>query len=235
MLLNEPLVGPTKGFRAVYRVRVLPKGYSGPLHIAVVLCLGLGAIALAVGIAVPSFRWIDLSIVPVTVVLGNVVEYLAHRGPMHMRWPPLEALYERHTKRHHRYFTARAMYFESSRDFHAVLFPPLLLMFFGGIAALLGLAAALVLPTAAAALFFASAVGYYLIYEVLHFLYHVPPWWSLSRVPGVAWLAQLHRLHHDPQVMRHSNFNLVFPLCDWAFDTLDTGHSAFASTVQDVN
>jgi sterol desaturase/sphingolipid hydroxylase (fatty acid hydroxylase superfamily) len=208
-------------FRAKYRTEVVPPGYSSAAHVLLVLAVAGGGIAAALTFAAMRGSWADAWIVLPTLVVANVVEYLAHRGPMHHRVAGLHALHGRHSGRHHRFFTARAMPFESMRDLHAVLFPPVLLLFFGAIAAGLGVAVALFLPASVAALFVATALAYYLLYEVLHFLYHVPTHWPVARWPGVRWLARLHRLHHDPERMQHVNFNLVFPLCDRIVGTLD--------------
>ena len=217
----------TAAFRAEYRAAILPHGYSGVAHVALVLAVAGGGIAAALAFASAHGSWRDLWIVPLTLVVANLVEYLAHRGPMHHRVRGLHALHLRHSGRHHRFFVAEAMPFEGVRDLHAVLFPPVLLLFFGAIACGLGALVALVAPPGVAALFVASALGYYLLYEVLHFLYHVPPHWRAARWPGVRWLARLHRLHHDPLRMQRANFNLVFPLCDWLAGTYD-GDSAAA-------
>ena len=217
----------TAAFRAEYRADVLPPRYSGAAHVALVLVAAGGGIAAALAFALAhGARWADGWIVPLTFVVANAVEYLAHRGPMHHRTKALAALHTRHSRRHHRFFVDAAMPFESARDFHAVLFPPVLLAFFGAIACGLGALVALVAPTGVAALFVASALGYYLLYEVLHFLYHVPAHWRVARLPGVRWLARLHRVHHDPRRMQQANFNLVFPLCDRLAGTLDTGAAA---------
>ena len=211
-------------FRARYRTEVVPSGYSAALHVILVVAGAGGGLAAAIALAVArGASWRDAWIVPLTALVANLVEYLAHRGPMHHLRPGLAALHARHSGRHHRFFVAEAMPFEGPRDLHAVLFPPVLLLFFGAIAVGLGALVALFLPTAVAALFVASALGYYLLYELLHFLYHVPPNWAAARWPGVRTLARLHRRHHDPRCMQHVNFNLVFPLCDRLAGTFDAG------------
>lgn len=213
-------------FRERYRVEHLPASYSGPWHVALVLLMAGGGLAAAIALAASRGRWTDLWVVPVTFLVANAVEYLAHRGPMHHRRRGLEALHARHTARHHRFFIDGAMTFSSSRDWHAVLFPPVLLLFFGGIAAGLGLLAALVLPVAQAALFTATCLAYYLLYEALHFAYHLPPDQAPASWPVVRWLARLHRRHHAPEAMQHRNFNLVFPLMDTLMGTYDGAHEA---------
>ena len=225
--MDTPIPIKTAAFRAEYRADVLPARYSGAAHVALVLAVAGGGIAAALAFAAShGARWTDAWIVPLTTVVANVVEYLAHRGPMHHRTRVLAALHTRHSRRHHRFFVADAMPFEGLRDFHAVLFPPVLLLFFGAIACGLGALVSLVAPAGVAALFVATALGYYLLYEVLHFLYHVPAHWRAARLPGVRWLARLHRVHHDPRRMQQANFNLVFPLCDRLAGTLDTGAAA---------
>ena len=108
-------------------------------------------------------------------LLANVAEYFGHRGPMHHRTKGLGLVYRRHTQQHHHFFTHEAMAFESSHDFRMVLFPPVLLLFFlGAIATPLGaLFFALGSPNAGW-LFVATAMGYFLTYEWLHFCYHLP-------------------------------------------------------------
>ena len=220
--MSTRLPAKLAAYRTQYRAQVVPPRYSGALHVALVLAGAGGGLATALALAAANgASWGDAWIVPLTVIVANVVEYLAHRGPMHHRRRGLQALHARHSGRHHRFFVAEAMPLEAPRALHAVLFPPALLLFFGAIATGLGALVALVLPAAVAELFVASALGYYLLYELLHFLYHVPPHWSAARWPVVRTLARLHRRHHDPRCMQHVNFNLVFPLCDRLAGTLD--------------
>lgn len=206
-------------FRAHYRAALLPRRYDGRRHVATVLLLGIAA-ELALVLGVPhAFAWSHAWVVPVTLVVASFVEYWAHRGPMHHRMPLVAAVFDRHTRRHHRYFTASASRFESHRDGHAVFFPAVLLVFFGAICAALGLAVATVASTEIAAVFVATAIAYYLTYEALHFAYHCPAHWTLGRLPLVRVLAHHHRTHHARRHMNKRNFNLVLPLFDWVFGT----------------
>ena len=152
---------------------------------------------------------------------ANLAEYLGHRGPMHRPVRGLKLLYERHAKQHHRFFTDQAMAFDSSRDFKAVLFPPLMIVFFiGGF----GLPLWILLYFAASAnvawLALATAVAYFLNYEWLHFAYHCDPESRIGRIPGLAALRRLHLQHHDPRLMTRYNFNITYPVGDWLFRTL---------------
>ena len=116
---------------------------------------------------------------------------------------------------------------DSPRDFRALLFPPVLVVFFFG---LFGVPVWLLLDAAVSAnvawLFVASALAYFLNYEILHTAYHLPPTHWLARLPGVSRLAWLHRAHHDPRLMASRNFNISYPLCDWLFGTLHSRRDA---------
>ncbi len=163
---------------------------------------------------------IELLVVATTFLFANFVEYRVHRGPMHRKDSLYGLLYKRHTLEHHRFFTEKDMAHEGSRDFAAVLFPPILLVFFlGGIASPIGALLFLFASTNVAWLFVATTVGYFLNYEWLHFAYHQPPESVISRLPFVPGLRRLHAKHHDPKYMNKANFNITYPICDLLFGT----------------
>jgi sterol desaturase/sphingolipid hydroxylase (fatty acid hydroxylase superfamily) len=95
----------------------------------------------------------------------------------------------------------------------------MLVFFLGGIAAPLGALLFLFASSNLAWLFVATAVGYFLNYEWLHFAYHQPPTSAISRLPLVARLRRLHAKHHDPRYMSSANFNITYPICDLIFAT----------------
>ena len=165
-----------------------------------------------------ALEWLT---VPLVLIYANLAEYAGHRGPMHRPVRGLKLIYERHAKQHHRFFTDQAMAFESSREFKAVLFPPLMIVFFiGGFGLPLWVALYLLASANVAWLALATAVAYFLNYEWLHFAYHCDPGSRIGRLPGLAVLRRLHLRHHDPRLMAHWNFNITYPLGDWLFRTL---------------
>jgi fatty acid hydroxylase family protein len=158
--------------------------------------------------------------VPLTFLFANLVEYRGHRGPMHRRRRGLSLLFERHAQQHHRYFTHQAMSYEATRDFKMVLFPPVMLLFFLGALALpVGALLFLAASRNVALLYVATAMGYFLTYEWLHFCHHLPADGALARLPLLRRLRAHHRAHHDPALMNAWNFNITFPLADWLFRT----------------
>ena len=161
-------------FRARYREQHVGAGYRGWLHVAVTSLGSLAAIAFAISrVRAPTLG--QLAALPVFFLIANLGEYFGHRGPMHHRKRGLGLVFERHALQHHRFYTHDAMAADSPRDFKMVLFPPVMLVFFlGGMAAPIGLVVGLALGANLGWLFAATAVGYFLTYEWLHFAYHQP-------------------------------------------------------------
>lgn len=168
--------------------------------------------------------WLAL---PVGVVLGNVIEYLLHRFPMHRRYPGLKQAFRQHTVLHHRFFTHKQIEVEESRDYFFVLFP--IVVGLGSLASvgLFYLLSWMVFGVGFASLFAITLVLYYLALDGVHLMCHLPlrcfePGGLLAYRPLI-YLHDLHRRHHNPKRMREVNFNITFPLIDWWAGTLDDG------------
>jgi hypothetical protein len=167
--------------------------------------------------AATTGEWLTI---PLTFLFANFVEYIGHRGPMHHKRRGLSAVHQRHTVWHHGFFTHENMCVDDSRDFRWVLFPPVLVGFFFGVFAIpTGLALQYVTTPNVSSLFVATAVGYFLAYEWLHFAYHQKEGSLAGRIPGIAFLRRHHSRHHDPARMNEVNFNISFPVCDYLFGT----------------
>ena len=122
--------------------------------------------------------------------------------------------YERHGVIHHSYFTHDSMGMDSMRDLRWVLFPafsvPLLVVAMIPVATAVGT----LVSTNAGWLTLMVTASYYAMYEFLHTAYHMPPSTWLGRRRVIALLRQVHRTHHDPELMTRANFNVTFPLTD---------------------
>lgn len=206
--------------RAAYRERRISPRYSGPLHLATTIGVSTAVAAWSCLMLedVSRLEWLT---VPLTFLYANLSEYLGHRGPMHHKVRFLGKIFERHAIEHHSFFTDEAVAFESTSDYKAVLFPPILLVFFVGcfvvpVGALLHHLAA---PNVGF-LFIATAVLYFLNYELLHFAYHSDPDSWLGRLSFLNRLRRHHVTHHDRRLMTRFNFNITFPICDSLFGTL---------------
>jgi hypothetical protein len=206
-------------FRREYRERHISPRYSGLLHFAFTSVGSLAVVALALG-QVRDLHPVELLTVPVTFLFANYVEYRGHKGPMHRSTRGLGLLFERHTAQHHRFFTDEAMSYESRRDYKMVLFPPVMLLtFLGAIAAPVGGILFLIASRNVAWLYVATAMGYFLSYEWLHFSHHLPERSWIARRHVLRKLRAHHQRHHDPAAMTACNFNITFPICDALFGT----------------
>ena len=197
----------------------MPRLDNGRLHFLFTSLFGLGGIAVCVWL-LRDLRWWEWLTIPITLLYANLAEYIGHGGPMHRRNRYAPIIFDGHTGIHHRFFTEEAFAYDSPRDWHALLLPPYLIVFFLGlfaapVAALLYFA---VSPNVAY-LTVASALGYFVSYEWMHFCYHAPEDSLLLRSPFMRQLRQHHMTHHNPRLMTRYNFNITFPIFDWVFRT----------------
>ena len=207
-------------FRQAFQAEKVSRFYSGTLHIA--WTFGVGAAAIIYCIVhlsgIKPFEWF---IIPLTFFYANVVEYFAHRGPMHHFTRALRIVFEDHSINHHRYFTNEKMELHALRDVAIILFPPVMLvLFFGVFAFPVAILLDWLISANAGYLFFATATGYYLNYELFHLAYHLPENSWTGRLPFMKTLRQNHTRHHDLQRMSTQYFNITYPICDRIFGTL---------------
>src|SRR5690606_36489122 len=112
---------------------------------------------------------------PVVIELVNFAACYALRWLGHRETQYGKLFYSRHTGDRHIFFLDTAMAYESVRDWRVVLFPLYLIFAF-----IFGL----IFPVAyllnewvrmnVACIYAAAAISGYLLYEVLHFSYHIP-------------------------------------------------------------
>jgi hypothetical protein len=218
MSMDQSLPAEVATFRARVRER-MPRHYSGIAHFAFTSTVSLAIIVGCVAQLRGLHLW-ELLVVPATFLFANTVEYRAHKGVMHHRRRGFGLIFERHTPTHHHFYTHQAMAAASPRDYYLVLFPPILIVFFFGLFALpVGLLLTWLTTANVARLFVATAVGYFLTYEWLHFSYHQDPDGWIGRRWLVRRLRAHHTAHHDLGLMQKYNFNITFPICDWLFGT----------------
>jgi sterol desaturase/sphingolipid hydroxylase (fatty acid hydroxylase superfamily) len=204
--------------RETLREKTPERGLSGATRFVLLTIFLLAAIALCLwGLdEVSAWEWLTA---PATFLYANLLEYWAHRVPMHRPVPPLTLIFRGHSLQHHLFFTERVMTCDR-RDVRFLLLPPYMI---------LSLTACFIAPVAAslawwlsvnvALLFAATALAYYLVYELLHAVYHLPQSHPIARLALTRRLASAHRLHHDHQYMTQYNFNITFPIGDWLFGT----------------
>jgi len=207
-------------FRERYVANISP-WYHGLLHVAVTYGVGLAAIAWCVS-RMQDAGWEWLLVIPVAIA-GNFIEWGMHQHVMHRLVDAfaIRAIYDRHTRQHHQYFTDNDVTIHSTREFRIVFFPWRLLVTLGVAGGLVGWLASMAWNANAGYVVFVTMMGHYLVYETLHFFCHIPeqPW--LRYIPFVNTIRRHHKVHHNMGVMMHVNMNLTFPIADWALGTSD--------------
>jgi len=209
-----------KKFREAYRSEISPL-YNGPLHIGVIYVVGIAVIAWCVG-RLQGATWEWLLVVPVF-ALSNLFEWWIHKNVMHRLvdvWA-LRAIYDRHTRQHHQYFTDNEMTVDTTREFRIIFFPWRALFTFMALGVPFALALSWLVNPNAGYILMVTIVGQYLIYETFHYCCHVHDNWFVRNVPLVNTIRRHHTMHHNKGIMMDLNMNLTFPIADWAMGTSD--------------
>lgn len=208
-----------QAFRTRYRANI-SRWYSGWLHLLMVAFTGITVITYSL-LQTQTISGIEWLVIPLTLLLVNFAEYVAHRWLGHRKTRLGRLFYSRHTGDHHSFFVETAMPFESTRDWRVVLFPAwLIYVFLIGLMLPGGWILLQLWSANAAWLFVAAGIAGYLFYEVMHFSYHLPASSFVERTPVWWRLQRLHQLHHERERMTDSNFNITIPVFDWLLGTL---------------
>ncbi len=207
-------------FREKYVGQISP-WYNGIVHIAVMYSVGIGAILWCLArMRNPTWEW--LLIVPVAIG-GNFAEWALHRFVMHRLIDvfALRAIYDRHTRQHHQYFTDNEVTIGTVKEFRIVFFPWRVLAVLASLGGILGLLAGRLIDTNAGYVVFVTMIGHYMVYETFHFCCHVPENSFVRRTPFINTIRRHHKAHHNLGIMMRCNMNLTFPLADWFLGTSD--------------
>ncbi|HET7729796.1 MAG TPA: hypothetical protein VFK48_07175 [Usitatibacter sp.] len=207
-------------FREKYVSEISP-WYNGVLHIVVTYGVGLAMIAWCVS-RMQDARWEWLLVIPVAIA-GNFAEWAMHFHVMHRLKDvfAIRAIYDRHTRQHHQYFTDNDVTIDTTREFRIVFFPWRLLAALAAIGGALGWLTSLVWNANAGYVVFITMVGHYLLYETFHYCCHCHDNWFVRNMPFINTIRRHHTAHHNMGIMMHLNMNLTFPLADWAMGTSD--------------
>ena len=209
--------------------------YSGPVHIGVIYVVGLASIVWCVGrMEKPGWEW--LVVIPIF-ALSNLFEWWLHRNVMHRLvdvWA-LRAIYDRHTRQHHQYFSDNEMTVDSSREWRIIFFPWRALFAFMGLGIPFAFALGWFLNPSAGYILMVTIIGQYLIYETFHFCCHVRDNWFVRTMPFINTIRRHHAAHHSMGIMMNVNMNLTFPIADWLMGTSDLDRSLIGTIFNGYN
>ena len=209
-----------RAFREQYVAAISP-WYNGLVHVGVMYAAGIAAIAWCLS-RTNGATWEWLLLVPVAFG-GNFVEWGMHKFVMHRLVDvfALRAIYDRHTRQHHQYFTDGDPTIHTVKEFRIVFFPWRVLTVLAVTGGLFGWIASVLINPNAGYVVFITMIGHYMVYETFHVCCHVPENAFVRHMPFVNTIRRHHRAHHNMGIMMHCNMNLTFPVADWAMKTSD--------------
>ena len=209
-----------RAFREQYVAAISP-WYNGLVHVGVMYTAGIAAIAWCLS-RMHGAGWEWLLLVPVAIG-GNFVEWGMHKFVMHRLVDvfALRAIYDRHTRQHHQYFTDGDPTIHTVQEFRIVFFPWRVLTVLAVMGGLFGWIASVLINPNAGYVVFITMIGHYMVYETFHVCCHVPENAFVRRMPLINTIRRHHRAHHNMGIMMHCNMNLTFPVADWAMKTSD--------------
>ena len=216
----------TEEFRKYFRSQVIPSYYSGLLHLLFsgTVLIGGSIFCLKHLNNVSNSEWL---LVPIMILVGNLAIYCIHKYPLHRRIPLMKFAYKIHTLDHHSFFTEDNLVYDSMRDFYILLFPPFVVIFVGFfVGPLFGFIVAKLWSTNAGLLVCFGHYIYFVLYEIFHYVSHLPKDHFVMKFYPFAYMREHHKRHHTMSLMSHYNFNVVFPLCDKIFGSFYTQNKA---------
>jgi len=162
---------------------------------------------------VTFWEWMLL---PVMMVVGNLAVYLIHRYPLHRYWKFYTFPYNEHTVKHHSAYQYHDLEIHSFKEICNIVFPPpVVLGFVVGYIPVVYFVSSLILSHNAAVMIVLGSAIYFMLYETMHTISHVPEDHFLMKSSYLRFMRNHHRLHHHQRLMSKWNFNIVYPLFDW--------------------
>jgi sterol desaturase/sphingolipid hydroxylase (fatty acid hydroxylase superfamily) len=205
------------------RAEHIALGYSPWRHMALTLALAtaLATLGLMLAARARAADWLGL---PVFLVIANLIEWMVHRNPMHRPLRP-RLLYKNHAQLHHLAFTDANMVIDRTADLGLIMMPWYTMLGLFAVASPIMAIAGVLRGPGLAGVFLLGAVGYFLCYETLHALYHLPDATldraGIGRLRAFRRLQAHHRHHHILGRMAAVNFNVTVPLWDRLLGTLE--------------
>jgi hypothetical protein len=223
-----------KKFRESYVNQISPF-YNGLLHIGVMYVAGITAIYYCASqLNHPTWAW--LTIFPVAIA-GNFVEWAMHKYVMHRQIDvfALRAIYDRHTRQHHQYFTDTDYTIDTVKEHRIVFFPWRVLIVLGVAGTILGYIASKIFNPNVGYILYMTMVGHYLLYETFHYCCHIKENWFVRNMPFINTIRRHHAAHHNLGIMMHKNMNLTFPFADWIMGTSDIKRGLIGTLLNGFN
>lgn len=195
---------------------MIPRLYSGSLHITVFALMEL----LAITILARFVPWNSMSIFYIlsTLMYATTFTYFLHRFLLHQKVSGFAWAHKMHHW-HHTFYTSQNMQYDHINDIYMLFMPPWIqLLYFLIYLPALTYLVQLVFPLEITLHFIFALTLWYGIYELVHWVEHLPNNHLLMRFKLCQKLRQHHQIHHS-RLKDEANFGIVEPSLDYLFKT----------------
>jgi hypothetical protein len=203
-------------YRRAFRKKVIPRHYSGIIHIALFSSIQLSAILIQ-GI---FLEWSKntLFILLLALMWGTTFTYFLHRFLLHKKLPFFDWAFKMHHW-HHTFYQTQNMQYDHIDDIYMLLMPPWIQLLYYLIY-LTGLiwVAGFFLSREFALTFSLGLTLWYGIYELVHWIGHLPENHWTMKIPCMEAVRKSHSIHHL-KMKRVTNFGIVEPSWDYILGT----------------
>lgn len=203
-------------YRKAFRQKVIPWYYRGALHVTLFSVIQLAAIiytGLHINWSVNAFLIIAGSLGYATTFTYFLHRFLLHRPVTGLKWA-----HKMHHW-HHTFYQSRYMEYDSLDDVYMLLMPPWIQIFYYAVyLPLLTLLVGLVFSGEVVLPFIFGLTMWYGIYELVHWMEHLPSSHMAMKIPFMRQLREHHIIHHS-KLKDEANFGIVEPSWDYIFGT----------------
>ncbi|MFP5385806.1 MAG: sterol desaturase family protein [Bacteriovoracia bacterium] len=203
-------------YRKAFREKVIPRYYSGALHVLLFALIQLVAIVF-MGLKV-SWSLKALGIVFLTLVYATTFTYFLHRFLLHRPVPGFRWAHKMHHW-HHTFYKSSHMEYDSLNDVYMLLMPPWIQIFYYVVyLPALTFIVGMVFHDEVVFPFIFGLTFWYGLYELIHWIEHLPPDHVTMKIPFMRALRKHHVGHHS-KLSDKVNFGIVEPSWDYILGT----------------
>jgi hypothetical protein len=203
-------------YRNAFRKKIIPWYYRGQFHVAIFSIIQIGAIFF-IGSRL-EWRISTFLVIFLALAYATTFTYFLHRFLLHHKLPGFGWAFKMHHW-HHTFYQAHRMEYDHIDDVYMLLMPPWIQVFYYAVY-LPGLIlfAELFLPHYLILPFAFGLTLWYGIYELVHWIEHLPATHWLMKIPYMKSARQSHAIHHS-KLKDVANFGIVEPSWDYIFKT----------------
>jgi hypothetical protein len=203
-------------YRNAFRKKVIPWYYRGSLHVTFFSIIQIMALIIVGTRIIWNIQ--SVMIVVSSLFYATTFTYFLHRFLLHRPIPGFKWAFKMHHW-HHTFYKSHRMEYDKIDDVYMLLMPPWIQVFYYAVylpaltlIVMQMFSEAYVLP------FIFGLTLWYGIYELVHWIEHLPSGHITMKLPLMRKLRDHHVIHHS-KLKDEANFGIVEPSWDYIFKT----------------